>query len=339
MKANVDLDALTVGVVSAVVSEEERAAWADPPYPAPAAYAPFLDAAASAIRDRQSRDPDPLCTTRLLEPALPFRMQTIGHAGVSDLACLLLAGGLITVGTAKEFQSRTDRPLTRAFVQRAIVYRHLADGGLSAAEAAASDPELGDNQWVGWRAIGERLAAEGDVKGFLARWPKYRAQTERDGVARMRERLVDAVARRDGWRAGVELTGDKRIGTGVASDRRGHLFTALHPIAERGDIAELRSLFATEAVLEPLDQHARLQLLVDALAASQPADADTDHPEFESVFAEVAALDPKASRDASRRRDALLVSLYPAVGTAATLKRLRAAVRSPQWKRELTPTA
>ncbi|MDN4612931.1 hypothetical protein P5G50_00585 [Leifsonia sp. F6_8S_P_1B] len=66
------------------------------------------------------------------------------------------------------------------------------------------------------------------------------------------------------------------------------------------------------------------------------AEAETELPEFESVFAEVAGLDPSTSKEHSRLRDSLLVSLYPATATPAALKRLRAAVRSPQWKPELT---
>jgi hypothetical protein len=282
-----------------------------------------------------------MCSTRLLERAQKFSVAARNElvdvdSDVCDMICLLLAGGLIPVGTARQAAEASAYRLAPRFLQRAIVYRHLADGDVEAAKAACDDPVWSDDAWVGWRAVGEHFAAAADSKAFLALWPRYQAKQERAWVDDMRRSLVVAVSRAFGWREAAALTGDKRIGG------RGHvhgmLYVALTPLTEAGCTGQLRRLF-DEPDLADLGEFGRLQLLVDTLNAGMSKPAQTDHPELGEVLARIIAIDPAVSKEQSRLRDWLLLDCWPLIGEQATLKRLRAAIRAPAYRREVSRLA
>jgi hypothetical protein len=353
------LGELALDAIGALPSPAEKEAASRPPYPMPACKAAFLTTAREALRRRlEQGGADPMCSTRLLERAQKFSVAarnelagiggTIGKSekrlpprqlvdsDVSDMICVLLAGGLIPVDTARKAAESSAYELAPRFLQRAIVYRHLADGDLAAANAACDSPVWGDEAWVGWRAVGEYFAGRADAQSFLALWPRYRARQERDWMDDMRRSLVVAVSRARGWREAAALTRDKHIGN--KGHIHGMLYVALTPLAESGDTGTLRRLF-DEPALAGLSELARLQLLVDAMCAAMPEPARTDHPELDEVFARIVAIDPTVSKQQSRQRDWLLLGCWPLVGEPATLKRLRAAIRAPLYRREISGLA
>jgi hypothetical protein len=60
-----------------------------------------------------------------------------------------------------------------------------------------------------------------------------------------------------------------------------------------------------------------------------------NHPYLNDLVDRIIAVDPSTDRAAMRTRDWLLFSLWPAMGEKATLDRVRKAIRTPQYKREL----
>jgi hypothetical protein len=353
------LSELALEAIGTLPSPEEEEAASRPPYPMPACKAMFLPVAREALRHRlEQGGADPMCSTRLfgrarkfsdaarvelanaVGPAGDFEKQLLRHrlvdSDVCDMICLLLAGGLIPVDTAHEAVAASAYGLAPRFLQRAIVYRHLGDGDVESAKAACDDSVWGDEAWVGWRSVGEYFAAVADAKSFLALWPRYQARQERDWMDDMRRSLVIAVSRACGWREAVALTRDKHIGN--KGHIHGMLYVALTPLAESGDTGPLRRLF-DEPVLADLGEFGRLQLLVDAMKAGMSRPAQTDPPELGEVLARVIAIDPTASKQQSRQRDWLLLDCWPLVGEPATLKRLRAAIRAPLYRREISRLA
>jgi len=340
------LDCLAIDAIRYSLSDEEIEAASRPPYPTPASLAPFQEAVQTALRARLAHGPDPFCTTRLYESAArfsvraPYDVDSRFGFNVSDAICMLLAGGLIPVATAQRAIRASASGLTPRFLQRAIVYRLLADGDLPAAIEAAASPNFDQEQWVGWRAIGEYHAARADALAFLSLWPKYESRQKRDWIDDMRRQLVDTVSRTHNWRDALALTRDKRIGA------KGHIhgmaYVALRPLAKQATVPELDHLLATApelARLEALGALARLQLLVDAMRASTPRTPADDPPNLDAVLTRIIAVDPTASKQQSQHRDWLLMDCWPLIGNAATLKRVRAAIRAPVYKRELSALA
>lgn len=340
------LDDLAISAIAYSPSEEEMEAASRPPYPTPPSLVPFQEAAQAALDARSADGPDPFCTTRLYESAARFSVRAPYDAdsrlglNVSDTVCILLAGGLISVATAQRVISASASDLARGFLQRAIVYRLLADGDLPAAMEAAASANFDQEQWVGWRAIGEYHAARADAAAFFSLWPKYESRRERDWMDNMRRQLVGAVSRTHGWRDGLALTCEKRIGA------KGHIhgmaYVALRPLANQATVAELDHLLTTapELVqLAALNDLARLQLLVDAMRASTPQAPEEDSPALDAVLSRIIAVDPTASKQQSQHRDWLLMDCWPLIGNAATLKRVRGAIRAPLYKRALSMLA
>src|SRR5262245_30714124 len=291
----------------------------------------------AALRERLDSDgPDPMGSYRLYDAAQPFtdraqvalkRRPPAAGFEVLDTICLLLSGGLIAVQTAEMVRGLLAGS-GAAFVHRAIVYRHLGDGDTDRAGLSADHPAMGEDTWVAWRAVGEHYAAGADAARFLAACLKYNARKVRDWIDRMRRTLVMAVSRTRGWREAVALTGDKRIGTG-------HKVDALAPIAATGDTAELSRLFATEPDLAALGELTKLGLLIDAMLADPARPLDDDHPQLAGLLARLIAVDPTVSKEQMRTRDWLLFSCWPVIGRPETLKAVRAAVRTPNLRREL----
>lgn len=340
------LERLAIDAIGYSPSDEEIEAASRPPYPTPTSVVPFQEAAIAALQTRIGCDPDPLCTTRLYEPAGRFSVRAPHDAdsrlgfNVSDAICILLAGGLISVATAQRVVCASASEQARSFLQRAIVYRLLADGDLLGAMEAAASPNFDQEQWVGWRAIGEYHAARADAPAFFSLWPKYESRQQRNWVENMRRQLVDAVSCTYGWRDALTLTRDKRIG--VKGNIHGMAYVALRPLAKQATVPELDHLLATSPELVQLDalsDLARLQLLVDAMRASTPRAPADDPPDLDAVLSRIIAVDPTSSKQQSQHRDWLLMDCWPLVGNAATLKRVRGAIRAPSYKRELSMLA
>lgn len=345
--AATDLDPLLLQAVQFSPSDEEENASACPPYPTPAALRPFQAAAQAALHKRLAQqDADPLCSTRLYESAERFsesapRVLRATHAfNVSDVVCLLIAGALISVDTAQRAIAACTLRLAPRFMQRALVYRLLADADVAGAARAADSPVFGEEAWVGWRAIGDHHAAQADAPAFLALWPRYGARFQRSGIDDMRRQLVEAVSRVHGWRDALALTRHKHIGNGAHV--HGMAYVALRPLAEHTPVEELDALLHSApelATCDALDELGRLNLLVDALRASTPRRPGQDPPMLNDVLGRIIAIDPRATKLQGQRRDWLLMDCWSLIGDPATLKRVRAAIRAPMYRRELSVLA
>lgn len=324
------------------ITPDETEAYSEPPHPLPAVLESFYDAAKEVLQQRLTDGGEnPLCSIRLYEAAGYFTNEVRNwlygaDLQVSDPICLLLAGGLVSVEIVRQAIEVCADLLAPSWMQRAIVYRLCAKGQLDAAMQAADSEVFGEEKWVGWRAVGDYLAHEGDAAAFLKLWPKYKAVHQRHIIDGMRRDLIEAVSHRYGWREAVELSRDKRMSP--KSHLNGLAYVALRPVAETGDVKALDRLLSTEE-LPGLDELARLQLLIDAMQASYPkadeSGSDADHPDLSWVLPRIEAIDPSVSKERSRRRDWLLCDLWPVIADPATLKRVRSAVRAPLYRKEL----
>ena len=57
------------------------------------------------------------------------------------------------------------------------------------------------------------------------------------------------------------------------------------------------------------------------------------------VLGRIIAIDPRATKLQGQRRDWLLMDCWSLIGDPATLKRVRAAIRAPMYRRELSVLA
>lgn len=331
-----DMMTLALAAVVSAPSDADYELWRRPPYPTPPGWVAFQSAAFEALHERLDRGgADPFMTCRLYEPERTFvdsASRLVSGTRMFepfDTVCHLLAGGIVSVGDVHTIIEALDvESLNRAHLQRAIVYRCLADGDVDQAAIEADSVWLGDQVWVGWRALGSHYAAAGDAKSLFGLWRRYEAGKERDQMARLKRTLVSTVAGEQGWRAALDLATDKRLGPAYAG-------VAFEPLAKSGDVDGLLELFDRADGLDAVAELTRLDLLVEALCASSDPNPLLDHPHLGEILARVIAIDPATSKAVMRQRDQLLFSLWPAIGEAATLQRVRAAVRTPSYRREL----
>lgn len=310
---------------------------------------PFIDVALEALARRaatiepESAD-DPLCAERQRDRPYWFTrrvattVRTARPGGVGnppllpDLGCLLLAGGLLEVADLERAAEGSRESVAECF-GRAIVYRHLADGDLEAATAAAAHPRLASMPEIGWRAIGDHHARRGDAAAFLALWTRYDTRTEKQWIQEARRTLVEQVSRHHGWRDGLAAAHRPRISTAGTRDEL--IRVALGPLAESVREPELVELLDSAPELAEVGALDRLDLRVRSVRAhGEDRALHTDHPALRPLLDEVIAVDPTTSRNVMRVRDRMLVDLWPAVGTPPTLAELRRALRTPAWKRE-----
>jgi hypothetical protein len=135
--------------------------------------------------------------------------------------------------------------------------------------------------------------------------------------------LVTGTARAAGWRAALAASEDPRVGPGFAR----FAFCTL-------DIEDLRRVLTGEAagVLSETDE---LTVLADAVRIASGHNPGHDHPHLAEIVDRIIAVDPATDKATMRWRDAELFGLWPAFGNQATLDRVRAAVRTPRYRREL----
>lgn len=321
---------------------------------APVARHPFVGLALAALDGRiaelvESGEPDPLCTTALLDPPSSFiagaatMLRTAIPGGLNDppaptrLGCLLLAGGLLSVEDLARGAELVDEVPAGSF-GRAIVLRHVVLGDLAAAEEAADHPRLSRRPYAGWRVIGTHHALQGDDAAFLARWAKYRTTEEKTWIDETRRTLVEEISRIQGWKAGLAATRRPRIST--PGSRAMLVRSALGPLADTTREPALRELFATAPELAEVDELAQLAARVRSVLAHREKRAThTDHPDLRPLLDEIIALDPTASRDVMRARDGMLFRLWETIGDATTLAQTRRAMRTPAFTRQMMSLA
>lgn len=323
-------DVLIAGL-TAPVSDAESEAARRPPYLTPPSQAPLRG---RLLRELTARLPDegdgPPVITRILAGPRPYRSKVsllAQSAGFdfSDAACALLAAGALDDADVSAVVGFL--PSCSGF-RRQLVLNRIAVGDLEGARAEAD--RVGEYRWTGYRDIAAVLADGGDVPGFLADWKRYSAGRSRDWMQDLKRRLVIGVAKNEGWRAALAVIGDKRIGATFAR----YAFSAL----PEGDVEGLQRLLEGKAagVLSEKDE---LGLLVQAVCAATGKAPERDHPLLGAIVDRIIAVDPTTDKATMRWRDGKLVALWPAFGEQATLERVRSAVRTPVWKRELTELA
>ena len=315
--------------LTAPVTEAERDAARTPPYPVPAAQAGPRERLLSELTARVPEEGDgPATVTRIKGTPVAYRAEvaSLGRPGrfdFADAACALLAVGALTDADVEALAGFLP---PYSGVRRQQVLNRLADGDLPGARAAAD--RIGDGlSWVGYRDIGAALADQGETAEFFGDWKRYAAGRDRHGIAELRRRLVEGVARQDGWRAALTVAGDKRVGPD---------FARFAFVAE--SVEELRRAFAgdAEGVLSEVDE---LTVLTRAVRAASGHNPRRDHPLLAGIVDRIIAVDPASDKATMRWRDAELFGLWPAIGEQATLDRVRAAVRTPCYRRELTVLA
>ncbi|GAA3453606.1 hypothetical protein [Dactylosporangium matsuzakiense] len=318
------VDALIQGL-TAPVSEAQRAAYASPPYPTPPTLVAPRASVLGELEARLPADGDgPMTVTRVLGPVQPYRLQVRslrrpGPFRFADAACALLAVGAVTDDGAETL--RPHLPPSCGIGRQQVLNRLAADDITGA--SAAADRIEGGTGWKGHRDIAAALADRGDAAGFFAGWKRCAPAKDRHGLADLKRRLVEGVARASGWEAALALTADKRLGPAFAM----HAFTAFG-----ADVDGLRRVLAGVGALPELDQ---LTLLAEAVRQAAGKDPASDHPYLPELVDRIIAVDPATDRAIVRTRDWLLFSLWPAMGEQATLERARKAIRTPQYKREL----
>ncbi|PSK86928.1 hypothetical protein CLV63_13345 [Murinocardiopsis flavida] len=205
-----------------------------------------------------------------------------------------------------------------------LVLNRAQAGDLEGARAEAD--LIGAYSWTGYRDIAAVLADGGDVRGFFADWKRYAAVRSRDWMTDLKRRLVIGVARNEGWRAALAVTRDRRLGPQFAR----YSFSAL----PEDDVEGLQRLLEGEAA-GVLPEQDELSLLARAVRAATGDAPERDPPLLGAIVDRIVAVDPATDKDTMRWRDGELFALWPAYGEQATLDRVRKAVRTPYYKREL----
>lgn len=314
---------LLVEGLTAPVTEAEREAASRPPYPVPAARIAPRDGVLHLLAAHLPAVGDgPLTVTRVRGTPVSYRAQvtSLGRPGrfdFADAACALLAVGALADADVEALAGLLP---SYCGIRRQQVLNRLAAGELAEARAVAGRIE--HDRSVAYRDIGAWLADRGDAAGFFSDWKRYEAGRDRHGMAGLRRRLVVGVAAHEGWRAALAVAGDKRIGPAYAR----HAFESW-PVA---DLDGLRR--AVTGVLSELDE---LSVLATAVRLASGHNPERDHPLLGEIVDRIIAVDPATDRATMRWRDAELFGLWPAYGEQATLDRVRAAVRTPSYRREL----
>ncbi|QFG68545.1 hypothetical protein [Ornithinimicrobium pratense] len=243
---------------------------------------------------------------------------------VADLACLAYAVGLLQERDVDAILEQLT-PLQRGGLLRQRIAHQVSIGRLHEAHQTAASLTT---PLRGHRDVGLHLARAGDHARFFAEWPRLEPRRGTAELVELREELVRTVGRHQGWRAALELVdGHRRLG-----DR--YVFAALSggPVADYDELG--RHLDADLG--SRLTQTQRTQLLVDQLLREVPP-AVTSAPEDPRVLPLAERVGKlTGDRDVVRARDWQLVQLWPVVADEATLRRMRAMVRTPDLRRELT---
>jgi hypothetical protein len=305
---------------------EESSAASSPPYRLPSYLIPHKERVLSELDAGLKGAP---CTSRILAQVVPFspdlaRRSYGWHLWFDDAACWLVASRRLSVSDAHAIIAAVPS-MNASGLRRQIVLTHLFDGEVDLAREEAE--RIGEMAWAAYRDIGSHHASQGNVAAFFAEWRNYAAGKDRHQIDRMRRELVTSVARKDGWKAAVDLTGDKRVGPN-------HRIDAFRPWAATGDIEGMLQAFTSGEAVGVLTELDELTVLVDALRVD-PHRTEREHPRLPGLLDRIIAVDVTKDKETMRRRDGLLLELYPAYEEQATLARARAAVRTPRFRNEL----
>lgn len=278
--------------------------------------------------DPADRPPDAVVITRTLstitrlEHATHLLREGRDMSPMSDYACLADAMGLLTEDDVDSLLPLYD-PIYRDGLLRQRILRLVRAGRLDDAHTVA---EQMTEPLQGHRDVGHHLAKLGDHRSFFAEWPRYEPRRATQQLVEMRLTLVAAIGRRDGARAALHIVethkrlGEKYVVAALAS-------------AELAPYDELLVRLDGE-LANRVDESARCSLLVDQMLRELPIDPEEEDPRVLPLAERIGRLD--GDRGVRRHRDNQLFRLWPVLGDPATLKRVRALVRTPSIRRELT---
>ncbi|MCA2210910.1 hypothetical protein [Nocardia rosealba] len=323
-------DTLVAGL-TLPISDVEREAARTPPYSIPAAVVPIRDRVLEELVSRlPSAGDEPPTVTRVLSRPRDYRFEVQMLAcsqrlfEFADATCALIA---VDALTSDEVDSIAPLLPESCGFRRQQVLNRIAAGDLAGARALATRIDDG-YAWRAYRDIGFALADRGDVKGFFADWKRYAAGQDRAGMALLKEHLIAGVARHQDWNAAVTVAANKRIGPSFVC----HAFTGFVDAADVDGLWEV----LTGAAQGLLPELGELALLAATIRQATPHNPERNHPLLDTVVDRLIAIDPTADKAVMRGRDSELFALWPAIGEQSTLDRVRKAVRTPGYKRELT---
>jgi hypothetical protein len=326
-----------VAALNAEWTPEERERHSRPPYPFPDRLVGQRDVIFAEI-ERRRRDGatyQPCVLTTLDQWLQPW--ESIANQVENRLAptCFSTALTLLS-GTgdmaASEFEDvipRVPDDITRNALRSQLIHLLLEAGEIGWAEQVSEtmEPFYGrDQRFLGHRRVALSFAQQGDAAAFFARWPRLAASQERHHMGELKRILVESVGRVHGWQQAIDVASDRRLGPTY----RIYAFTSL---ADAGEVEQLCELFAAhEGVLDELDE---LTALVSALATKATSTGIATQEPATAILHRIIAIEP-SSKAVVRRRDAMMLTLWPAYPDTDTLALARKSVRTPSIKRELT---
>lgn len=250
-----------------------------------------------------------------------------------DLACLGYAVGLLGEADVDAILALLP-PLQQGGLLRQRIYFQVRSGRVDEAHETA---DLLQEPLRGHRDVGLHLARAGDHERFFQDWPRLEPRRATKELVELREELVQAVARRDGWRTALDLVDShRRLG-------ERYVFAALSaaPITAYDELEQqLKGDLGNR-----LDETQRVRLLVDQLLREvtrvdyqDPADPESLPPNEDPRVAPLAERigELTGDRQVVRVRDWQLVRLWPILDNPDTLRRVRALCRTPNLRRELS---
>jgi hypothetical protein len=313
---------------------EERDRAVRPPYPVPDRLVRNRDVMLAEVeRLRQAGQGDRTCVFAMRDTwAGPWETATNRLHGSTPNDAFRAALPLLFTASdmsAAEFAAVISRVpgATHRNHLRAQLVQALLDAGEVAEAERAADTFESDHAYLGHRRIALWFARRGDAAGFFARWSRLAATKDRHHLGVLKQTLVESVTRVSGWQEAIAVIADKRLGP---TNRR-HAFA---PLAEAGEVEELRTLFAAgpgAGLLDPLEE---LGLLSDALYHQARRTGKATAEPFTEIFNRILAID-YTQKPSMRHRDGMLLRLWPAYPDADTLALARKSARSPAIKREL----
>lgn len=283
---------------------------------------------------------DAVVVLRGLSPVSSVRLQrymfkegALRSHDVPDLACLGYAVGLLGEADVDAILALLS-PLWQGGLLRQRIYFQVRTGQVDEAHETA---DLLQDPLRGHRDVGLHLARAGDHERFFQEWPRLDPRRATKELVELREELVQAVARRDGWRTALDLVDShRRLG-------ERYVFAALSaaPIAPYDELTQLLAgglggrLAETERVRLLVDQLLRE---VPSVGYQDPADPASLPPDEDPRVAPLAERigELTGDRQVVRVRDWQLVCLWPILDNPDTLRRVRALCRTPNLRRELS---
>jgi hypothetical protein len=321
---------VVVGALRYRYSADEDLASRTPPYPVPEPLRPARDRIAAELEARPEAWGN-LAAARIGVEATPAEMLIRGltrdqDITWSDAVCALLATGALDDADLDVIEPELDEKW-RPFVMRQRALTRIVNGDIDGAVEIAERMPSASAHRV-YRDIGWAAARAGDLELYRRYAKQYQPGTDRTAMNRLRGEVIAGIARVHGLDAAVSATNDTSLGTA-------HLSYAIAELARAGEIDQLDAAFAGP-LAGLFDDTTRVGALIDAVAVASPDAPAHDHPRLAELLEQVLAIDPTTSKEAMRTRDALLFHSWPAIGDQETLARVRAAVRTPDYRRQLT---